>query len=546
MASASILSNGKVLYAYNGTNWIPLNTTGNLVNSTRWQKVLSASATVLSGNDDTNESLVYTPGFEQVFLNGVLLAKDLDYTATDGTTVTAASPILAGNLVEIVSYNNINVGNTYTQSQIDNKIANTFTRWVETLSASATVLSGLDDNSNTLSYTPGLEQVYVNGILLLPSEYTATSGSSIVLGEAAVSGDVIQVYTLKNFRVPNTYTIAQTDDQFLTKSSASSTYTPLTSPVTSFKNKVINGGFDIWQRGTSFTTSNAYTADRWVIVGASGQTVSASQQSFTPGTAPVSGYEGTYFARLGWSGSPSGTYWFTQRVEDVRTFAGQTVTLSFWAKSTSTTSALTPAIEQNFGTGGSSVVTTTGSAITITSSWQRFTQTFSVPSVSGKTIGTSSYLEVRPFFGSTAITGNSIDIWGVQIEKGSIATEYEQRFIGDELRLCQRYYQIIVSGDNKIFGMGWNYTSTEADMPVTFVTEMRTAPTASVVSGTNYYSIDNGTVGDSFNTMILQKVSTSRGNFYSDPSTTSGLTQFRPGYFVTANAAAFIAVQAEL
>jgi len=224
MASATILTSGKALYAYNGTEWVPLNTSGNLVNSTRWQKVLSASATVLSGNDDTNESLIYTPGFEQVFLNGVLLARDLDYTATNGTSVTAASPILAGNLVEIIAYNNINVGNTYTQGQIDNKIANTFTRWVETLSASATVLSGLDDNSNTLSYTPGLEQVYVNGILLLPSEYTATSGSSIVLSEAAVSGDVIQIYTLKNFRVPNTYTITQTDDQFLTKTSASSTY----------------------------------------------------------------------------------------------------------------------------------------------------------------------------------------------------------------------------------------------------------------------------------------------------------------------------------
>jgi len=215
MASASILTSGKALYAYNGTEWVPLNTSGNLVNSTRWQKVLSASATVLSGNDDTNESLSYTPGFEQVFLNGVLLARDLDYTATNGTTVTAASAILAGNLVEIIAYNNINVGNTYTQGQIDNKIANTFTRWVKTLSASATTLSGLDDNAVTLDYTAGAEQVYVNGILLLPSEYTATSGSTVVLSEAAVSGDVIQVHTLKSFRIPNTYTIAQADQLFI-------------------------------------------------------------------------------------------------------------------------------------------------------------------------------------------------------------------------------------------------------------------------------------------------------------------------------------------
>jgi hypothetical protein len=224
MASAQILTNGKALYAYNGTEWVPLNTTGNLVNSTRWQYTAVGSETSLSGNDDNGESLIYTPGFEQVYLNGVLLARDADYTATTGTTITGLTALTAGYIVEIIAYNNINVGNTYTQGQIDNKIANTFTRWIDTLSASATVLSGLDDNSTTLSYTPGLEQVYVNGILLLPSEYTATSGSSVVLSEAAVENDVIQIYTLKNFRVPNTYTIGQTDDQFLTKTSASSTY----------------------------------------------------------------------------------------------------------------------------------------------------------------------------------------------------------------------------------------------------------------------------------------------------------------------------------
>jgi hypothetical protein len=226
MASAQILTNGKALYAYNGTEWVPLNTAGNLVNSTRWQKVVAGGETSLSGNDDSGESLIYTPGYEQVYLNGVLLARDVDYTATTGTTITGLTALTAGYIVEIIAYNNINVANTYTQGQIDNKIANTFTRWIDTLSASATVLSGLDDNSTTLSYTPGLEQVYVNGILLLPSEYTATSGSSVVLSEAAVENDVIQIYTLKNFRVPNTYTIGQTDDQFLTKTSASAEYIP--------------------------------------------------------------------------------------------------------------------------------------------------------------------------------------------------------------------------------------------------------------------------------------------------------------------------------
>jgi hypothetical protein len=215
MASAQILTNGKALYAYNGTEWVPLNTTGNLVNSTRWQYTAVGSETSLSGNDDNGESLIYTPGYEQVYLNGVLLARDADYTATTGTTITGLTALTAGYIVEIIAYNNINVANTYTQGQIDNKIANTFTRWVKTLSASATTLSGLDDNAVTLDYTAGAEQVYVNGILLLPSEYTATSGSTVVLSEAAVSGDVIQVHTLKSFRIPNTYTITEADQRFI-------------------------------------------------------------------------------------------------------------------------------------------------------------------------------------------------------------------------------------------------------------------------------------------------------------------------------------------
>jgi len=259
MASATILQNGKVLYAYNGTSWVPLNTTGNLVNSTRWQKVAAGGETTLSGNDDSGESLIYTPGFEQVYLNGVLLARDSDYTATTGTTITGLAALTAGYIVEVIAYNNINVGNTYTQAQIDNKIANTFERWTKTVSASGTVISGLDDNAVTLDYTAGLEKVYVNGILLAPEEYVATSGSVVTLDEAVVTNDIIQIHTLKNFRVPNTYTIAQTDDQFLTKTSASSTYLSQSSASSTYA-PVAAGGL-VLLNNTSFTTQSAVAID---------------------------------------------------------------------------------------------------------------------------------------------------------------------------------------------------------------------------------------------------------------------------------------------
>jgi len=523
---------GKLSISAASTAYLPLSSSASFY---RWTKTYSASASVISGVDDNSISLSYNAGYIQLFINGVMLDPS-EYTATNGTSITVTAPVLSGEVVDIFAFRNSTSVNTYSQAQIDNKY-NNLTRWKKAYSASATVISGVDDNSNTLSYLSGYEQFYLNGILLTPiTDYARTSASVVTLSTPLISGDIVEIINTQPFNVADVYNTSQSDNRYLTQSSASTTYltqsngitaatasatyTPLSSPVTSYKNKLINGEFDIWQRGTTFSTSNAYTADRWVIVGASGQTVSVSQQSFTPGAAPVSGYEGTFFARLAWSGTPSGTYWFTQRVEDVRTLAGQTVTLSFWAKASSTTSAFTPMFEQNFGSGGSSIVGTTGSAISLTTSWQRFTQTFSIPSISGKTIGTSSYLEVRPLAGSTAVTGNSIDIWGVQVEKGSIATEFEQRFIGDEIRMCQRYYH-----QDSLTAID-GYAS--AGMPLVkqfyFPVKMRISPastttqTGSVNTSLNTsnttFTIDTGTSNENFINMYITSTAAGRTHLY--------------------------------
>lgn len=206
-------------------------------------------------------------------------------------------------------------------------------------------------------------------------------------------------------------------------------------------NGFINAGTDVWQRGTSFAAAG-YTADRWNIVAASGQTVAVSRQTFTPGAAPVDGYENQYFLRTTWSGTPVGYFWLNQKIEDVRMFAGQTVTVSFWAKAGTATTAFATMIEQNFGSGGSVAAQVSGSAISLTTSWQRFSTTLNVPSISGKTIGTNSYLDVRPLYSGTSVNGNAIDVFGLQIEVGPVATAFRrnQPNIQAELAACQRYY----------------------------------------------------------------------------------------------------------
>ena len=212
-----------------------------------------------------------------------------------------------------------------------------------------------------------------------------------------------------------------------------------------FRNAIINGGFDVWQRSTSATISadsTYYAPDRFISVwSAGGATGTWSRQSFTPGINLTLGYEPTYFSRTSaTSGGASTEIGIGQRIEDVRTFANQTVTLSFWAKADSSRT-LTVLWQQRFGTGGSGNVASSTTK-TLSTSWTRYTHTFTFSSISGKTVGTDSSVFIGTWFGAGQASGSpSLDIWGVQVEAGSVATPFEQRPIGTELALCQRYYE---------------------------------------------------------------------------------------------------------
>ena len=249
------------------------------------------------------------------------------------------------------------------------------------------------------------------------------------------------------------------------------------------KNKVINGNFGIWQRGTSgFGAGGVPNADRFFFYGdGTGVTRAITQQTFTPATAPVAGYESQYFFRYNQSvaGTGGALNRFYTKIEDVRTFATNPVTLSFWAKADAART-VTAAVTQNFGSGGSGSVQTalTGSA-SVTTSWTRFSFTGTVPSISGKTVGTSSYLEVAIDFPVNVI--ETIDIWGVQLEYGSVATPFQTATgtIQGELAACQRYYQIA----GNIYGFANGAGTIEG---VCAITQMRTTPTVAMLTSTPY------------------------------------------------------------
>jgi hypothetical protein len=270
-------------------------------------------------------------------------------------------------------------------------------------------------------------------------------------------------------------------------------------PFAAGKNKIINGDFNINQRGFT-SNSGGYGFDRFAGAN-SGGTATFSAQTFTIGTAPVAGYEAKNFFRCVVSGQSAAGDYAIQRqlIESVRTFAGQTVTLSLWAKA-NTAASFAVDLYQQFGSGGSpsSQVDIAGSKTAVTTSWARYSFTFNVPSLSGKTIGTDNndHLGIRVWSsaGSTynsqtnslGIQAITLDIWGVQLEAGSVATAFQTATgsIQGELAACQRYFAIY-SGDNDVIGSGGVTGSTNAYIYSKLPQTMRISPSLTYVSGAN-------------------------------------------------------------
>jgi len=232
---------------------------------------------------------------------------------------------------------------------------------------------------------------------------------------------------------------------------------------TGMKNLLINGGFDIWQRGTTTSSgvvvNNAYGygADRfwgqsYLGYGVTGS-VAVIQTLILENTDTVINANKISLqcdTQLGAGGIKR----IFQRIEDVRRVNG-VHTLSFNIKSTGLTAVHVLGV-QHFGTGGSSSVEVDLGEIAISTTYSKQEITFTPPSFSGKTFGADSNFEViflvakiddstytipAGSYGNTAASNDDITLANIQLEEGSVATPFEQRPYGLELSLCQRYYR---------------------------------------------------------------------------------------------------------
>jgi len=387
------------------------------VTLSQWRKTAAGGETSVSGTDDFSAGLAYTAGAEQVFVNGVLLERGVDYTASTGTTVTGLTALVAGDIVTVSSPSAFNVANAIPKA---------------TITAKGDLLVG------TGASTPANLAVGADGTTLVANSASATG-------------------------------VAWAGPTF-----------------TAGKNKIINGDFGIWQRGTSFSltaSTGAYTADRFFcITDGSGGSVTVSQQTFTVGQTAVPNNP-TYFLRNTVTTAPTSVSYFDVRqyIENVNTFAGQTISISFYAQSSGTPS-ISIIAGQNFGSGGSSAVYTSGtlSSSALTSSWVKYTGTINLPSISGKTVGSGNALQIFIRVANPT-TGLTWDMSNLQIEAGSVATPFTTATgtLSGELQACQRYYYRTTQNANLILSTyGIGNSTTVAYCPIPLPVIMRVTPTA--------------------------------------------------------------------
>jgi hypothetical protein len=304
-------------------------------------------------------------------------------------------------------------------------------------------------------------------------------------------------------------------------------------PFVAGKNGVINGGMDIWQRGTSITTTAAYTVDRYFEANGSNSIV------YTRSTDVPTNSGFAYSVSRAGTGSN-----MAQRIEAAQSvvLAGQTATLSFWYKSTVGADNFNIVLYYANSADNFAAVTQIGSTQTIatpSTSWVRVSYTYSIPANGAN--GLAVY-----FYRGSGATSTTL-MTGVQLELGAVATPFARAggSIGGELALCQRYYYTLVSGTNGTFGTAGYYSATDVLGTVFFPVQMRTAPTFSAAAG-SYYEVVRSAGSNALTALSANFIGQLTANIFAGSAQGASGTIGVAGQYRTTSASANIAFSAEL
>lgn len=281
--------------------------------------------------------------------------------------------------------------------------------------------------------------------------------------------------------------------------------------VGAYKNRIRNGDFSVAQRGRAAFTAVGMTLDGW-------------RQNFSGGTLSTTGVVNTLGnpahadgAKYGMqaviaSQAAAGDFvLFEHRIEGVETLAGKQVTLSFKAKASTGTPKIGVEVTQFFGSTGapSASVNTVVSAVTISTTEAGYSVTFTVPSITGKTLGTdgNDYLAINLWLssGSTNAARASnvgfqnitFTLYDVQLETGSIATAFERLPQQVQLAWNQRYFWRFVAGSVGNMASGFCHSATASQYHVMIPTTMRAVPAVSLFGSASNWQVDIAAGGGS-------------------------------------------------
>lgn len=326
------------------------------------------------------------------------------------------------------------------------------------------------------------------------------------------------------------------------------------------KNRVLNSAMQIWQRGTTAlaaatSSSTGFTADRWQLYRASFTANCTGSRQATGDTVNLPNIQ--YGLRIQRTAGDTSTN-FIRLVQTFETansipLAGETVTLSFYVKKganySPTTGALSVNVDYGTGTDQNYITGFTGNTNignrnpVITTTYERFSVSFTVPS-------TATQLAV--YFGytptGTAGANDWFEVTGVQLEASTVASAFSTNggTLQAELAACQRYYSRQNIGNTGSFTLGQAYSTTNALGYFLFPVQMRTSPSALEQTGTaaNYgLSISNLTFNDCTAVPIFNNA-TSIGSTIVFVAT--GLTAGNATHLVSKNNSAYLAWSAEL
>lgn len=343
------------------------------------------------------------------------------------------------------------------------------------------------------------------------------------------------------------------------------------------KNLLYNGEMQIAQRATSSTSYGYKTLDRWkvnVSVGA----FTTSQDTESPNNFSKSLKLDCTTAA---TASSNNNISIQQHLEGLDlqgigagTSDAKSLTLSFWVRSTKTGVFNTILYQKD---GGKFAVQNT--TISSANTWEKKTFTVAgntadaIANDNTKSLTVEFWLDAGPDYKGGTVSGswntwadneagegitlnlgdstsNDFYLTGVKLEIGTAATDYDYQSYSDELRRCQRYYEILAKrpggGAGSYDFMGMWYSGSEFTATVRFQVDKRALPSFEQVGGTDYYTCYGGGLSDSINSWTGAQAPTVRATTIYNNNTISGGTAGQAGWISLGNDAAVLAVSAEL